>query len=167
MKQLIELNVNGLNYEVAVYPQDLLVDVLRKRLGFTGTKKGCGEGSCGTCTVLIDGKRALSCLTMAMSCRGKQILTIEGMEKKGELHPIQKAFVAKGAIQCGFCTPGMVMSAKALLDENPTPTLDEIKYGMAGNLCRCTGYVKIVDAIVSAALELNRQNDGEKGKDNA
>ena len=165
MKQLIELNVNNIDYEIAVNEQDLLVDVIRRRIGLTGTKKGCGEGSCGTCTVLIDGKRALACLTLAMSCQGKKVLTIEGMEKNGELHPIQKAFVEKGAIQCGFCTPGMVLSAKALLDENPHPSVADIKYGMSGNLCRCTGYVKIIDAVESAAKMISGATEKEQGRE--
>lgn len=154
MKQLIELEVNGRVYDVAVSPRDLLVDVLRKKLGLTGTKKGCGQGDCGACTVLIDGRPALSCLTLAISCRGKKILTIEGLAQNGELHPIQQAFVEHGAIQCGFCTPGMILSAKALLDENPEPTEEEIKRGLAGNLCRCTGYKKIVEAVAAAATKL-------------
>ena len=162
MKQLIKLNINNIDYEVAVNDSDLLVDVIRRRIGLTGTKKGCGEGSCGTCTVLIDGKRALACLTLAMSCQEKKVLTIEGMEKNGELHPIQEAFVEKGAIQCGFCTPGMVLSAKALLDQNPKPSVEEIKYGMSGNLCRCTGYVKIVEAIESAAKTMAAPKQGRK-----
>lgn len=154
MKQLIELEVNGRVYDVAVSPRDLLVDVLRKKLGLTGTKKGCGQGDCGACTVLIDGRPALSCLTLAISCRGKKILTIEGLAQNGELHPIQQAFVEHGAIQCGFCTPGMILSAKALLDENPEPTEEDIKRGLAGNLCRCTGYKKIVEAVAAAATKL-------------
>lgn len=165
MKQLINLNVNNIDYEIAVNEQDLLVDVIRRRIGLTGTKKGCGEGSCGTCTVLIDGKRALACLTLAMSCQGKKVLTIEGMEKNGELHPIQRAFVEKGAIQCGFCTPGMVLSAKALLDENSSPSVADIKYGMSGNLCRCTGYVKIIDAVESAAKVISGATEKEQGRE--
>jgi carbon-monoxide dehydrogenase small subunit len=161
MKQLIELNVNGIAYDVIVSPEDLLVDVLRQKLGLTGTKKGCGQGDCGTCTVLIDGRRALSCLTLAIACRGKTILTIEGMEADGRLHPIQQAFIDKGAIQCGFCTPGMVMAAKALLDENPDPTVEQIKRGLSGNLCRCTGYVKIVDAVQEAARRMRAAQSQE------
>jgi carbon-monoxide dehydrogenase small subunit len=151
MKRVIELNVNGLAFDVMVRPEDLLIDVLREKLDLTGTKKGCGQGDCGTCTVLIDGRRALACLTLAIACQGRSIVTIEGLERQGVLHPIQQAFVDKGAVQCGFCTPGMVMSAKALLDENPSPTEHEIKAGISGNLCRCTGYVKIVDAVREAA----------------
>jgi carbon-monoxide dehydrogenase small subunit len=151
MKQVIVLNVNKIDYEVMVNPQDLLINVLRRNLGFTGTKKGCGQGDCGTCTVLIDGKRVLACITLAMACQGKKIETIEGLDDSGKLDPIQQAFLDKGAVQCGFCTPGMVMAAKALLDENPDPSMDEIKRGLSGNLCRCTGYIKIAEAVETAA----------------
>jgi carbon-monoxide dehydrogenase small subunit len=151
MKQIIQLKVNGQLYEIAVEPRDLLVDVLRDQLGLIGVKKGCGQGDCGTCTVIIDGRPALSCITLAVACQDKAIATIEGLEKDGGLDPIQQAFIDQGAVQCGFCTPGMIMSAKALLDENPNPTDDQIKNGLSGNLCRCTGYVKIVDAVRKAA----------------
>lgn len=154
MKQLIELQVNGETYTVPVSPRDLLVDVLRKKLGLTGTKKGCGQGDCGACTVLVDGGPVLSCLTLAIACRGKKITTIEGLAENGRLHPIQQSFVEHGAIQCGFCTPGMILSAKALLDRNPAPAEEEIKRGLAGNLCRCTGYKKIVEAVSAAARVL-------------
>ncbi len=147
MKQIIELNVNGQNYDVIVQPHDLLIDVLRDKLELVGTKKGCGQGDCGTCTVLINGRPQLSCITLAISCQGKEIQTIEGLEKDGELHPIQKSFIKHGAVQCGFCTPGMIMSSKALLDENPKPNADEIKRALSGNLCRCTGYKKIIEAV--------------------
>ena len=147
MKQIIELKVNGNRYDVMVSPQDLLADVLRKKLGFTGTKKGCGEGDCGTCTVIVDGSPLLSCITLAMACQGKEIVTIEGLETGGQLHPLQQAFVDHGAVQCGFCTPGMILSAKALLDKIPNPSREEIKRGLSGNLCRCTGYTKIVEAV--------------------
>ena len=163
MKRVIELSINGNTYDVVVSPQDLLIDVLRQKLDLTGTKKGCGQGDCGTCTVLIDGRRALACLTLAIACEGRQILTIEGMEKNGVLHPIQQAFIDKGAVQCGYCTPGMVLSAKALLDENPNPTEHEIKLGISGNLCRCTGYVKIVDAVRDAAGRLQAGAPAGKG----
>jgi carbon-monoxide dehydrogenase small subunit len=163
MKRVIELNVNGLSYDVVSSPEDLLIDVLRQKLDLSGTKKGCGQGDCGTCTVLIDGRRALACLTLAIACQGKRILTIEGMEQNGVLHPIQQAFIDKGAIQCGFCTPGMVMSAKVLLDEHPSPTEHEIKLGISGNLCRCTGYVKIVDAVREAAVRMQANADTGKG----
>ncbi len=147
MKQIIELNVNGQNYDVIAQPQDLLIDVLRDKLELVGTKKGCGQGDCGTCTVLINGRPQLSCITLAISCQSKEIQTIEGLEKDGELHPIQKSFIKHGAVQCGFCTPGMIMSSKALLDENPKPGDDEIKRALSGNLCRCTGYKKIIEAV--------------------
>jgi carbon-monoxide dehydrogenase small subunit len=152
MRTLIALNVNGEDFEVPVAPTDFLVDVIRDRIGLTGTKRGCGIGDCGACTVLLDGKPILSCLTLAVACHGKQITTIEGLAGKGgELHPVQQAFVDKGAIQCGFCTPGMILSSKALLDRIPNPTEEEIKTGIAGNLCRCTGYVKIIEAVRHAA----------------
>lgn len=154
MKEVIELIVNGESNEVLVRPNDLLVDVLRDVIYLTGTKKGCGEGDCGACTVLLDGAPALACLTLAISCAGKKIETIEGLSENGKLHPIQEAFVEKGAIQCGYCTPGMILSAKALLAKNENPTNEEIKYGMAGNFCRCTGYKKIVDAVAEAAGRL-------------
>ena len=151
MKQLIELQVNGDLYEVAVGPQRTLLEVLRDNLGLTGTKEGCDLGACGSCTVLLDNKAVLSCLTLAIEAQGKEITTIEGIAKDGKLHPIQEAFINHGAIQCGFCTPGMVLSAKALLDENPHPTKEEAKEAIAGNLCRCTGYVKIVEAIMAVS----------------
>jgi carbon-monoxide dehydrogenase small subunit len=154
MKEVIELIVNGESNEVLVRPNDLIVDVLRDVIYLTGTKKGCGEGDCGACTVLLDGAPALACLTLAISCVGKKIETIEGLSENGKLHPIQEAFVEKGAIQCGYCTPGMILSAKALLAKNENPTNEEIKYGMAGNFCRCTGYKKIVDAVAEAAGRL-------------
>jgi carbon-monoxide dehydrogenase small subunit len=163
MKHVIELNINGSAYDVVISPQDLLIDVLRQKLDLTGTKKGCGQGDCGTCTVLIDGRRALACLTLAIACEGRRILTIEGMEQHGALHPIQQAFIDKGAVQCGYCTPGMVLSAKALLDENPNPSEHEIRLGISGNLCRCTGYVKIVDAVRDAAGRLQAAGASGKG----
>ena len=147
MKQQIQLKVNGEFHEVQINPWRTLSEVLREELELTGTKESCGKGDCGFCTVLINGKPVLSCLTLAIEVQGKDILTIEGLAKGGELHPVQQAFVDHGAIQCGFCTPGMIMSAKALLDRNPTPTEDEIREGISGNLCRCTGYLKIVEAI--------------------
>lgn len=142
--------VNGESFEVIVRPNDLLVDVIRDKIGLTGTKKGCGAGDCGACTVLMEGKPILSCLTLAISCRGKQIETIEGLAKDGILHPLQLTFVEKGAIQCGYCTPGMILSAKALLGKTPNPDLEDIRHEMAGNLCRCTGYKKIMEAIIEA-----------------
>jgi len=154
MKRPIKLTVNGDVYELLVEPNEILVDVIRDKLDLTGTKKGCGTGDCGGCTVIIDGKSMNSCLMLAMEADGKEILTIEGLAKNGELHPIQKAFINEGAIQCGYCTPGMVLSAKALLDENPYPTEEEVKFGIAGNLCRCTGYVKIIKAIQAASKSM-------------
>ena len=154
MKQLIKLRVNGESYEVAVEPRKLLVDVLRDNLGLTGTKKACDFGNCGSCTVLMDGKSILSCLILAIEAQGKDILTVEGMAKDGQFHPLQQAFIDHGAIQCGFCTPGMLLSAKALLDENPQPTTAEIKEALSGNLCRCTGYVKIIEAVEAAAQKM-------------
>jgi carbon-monoxide dehydrogenase small subunit len=151
MKQIVQLNINGHLYDLIVSPRDLLVDVLRKQLGLIGTKKGCGHGDCGSCTVLIDGKPILSCITLAIACEGKKIVTIEGLEEKGHLHPLQQAFIDYGAVQCGFCTPGMILSAKALLDQNPNPTREEIRRGLSGNLCRCTGYIKIIDAVEAAS----------------
>ena len=152
MKQKIELKVNGEIYEVEIESHRTLLEVLRENLGLTGTKEACNKGDCGACTVLVDGKPLLSCLALALEAQGKEISTIEGMATDGyELHPIQQAFVDEGATQCGFCTPGMIMSAKALLDRNPNPTDEEIKEGISGNLCRCTGYITIVNAIQAAA----------------
>ncbi|SPD74171.1 4-hydroxybenzoyl-CoA reductase subunit gamma (modular protein) [uncultured Desulfobacterium sp.] len=153
VKRLIELIVNGMSYEIAVDTHRTLLEVLRDTLGFTGTKNGCDQGECGSCTVLIDGKAVHSCLTLAMDVQGKHIETIEGLSEGEKLHPIQQSFVDHGAIQCGFCTPGMIMSSKAMLDKNPSPAEDEIKRGISGNLCRCTGYVKIVDAIKAVAAK--------------
>ncbi|NMA52000.1 MAG: (2Fe-2S)-binding protein [Peptococcaceae bacterium] len=148
MKKLITLNVNGRDYDVAISHRDLLVDVLRKKLGLTGTKKGCGAADCGACTVNIDGKNVMSCITLAITCEGKKITTVEGLQNPdGTMNPLQEAFVNKGAIQCGFCTPGMLMAATALLNRNPKPSTYEMKHGMAGNLCRCTGYKRILMAI--------------------
>jgi carbon-monoxide dehydrogenase small subunit len=147
MKQLITLTVNNQEYELAVEPNLTLLDLLRYRLELTGTKKGCDEGDCGACTVIMNGKPVSSCLILAVQANGKEILTIEGMETEEGIHPIQKAFIDKGAIQCGYCTPGMILSAKALLDRNPHPSEEEIRTAISGNLCRCTGYQKIVEAI--------------------
>jgi carbon-monoxide dehydrogenase small subunit len=149
-KQLIRFIANGEEYEVLVKPNATLLDVLRDQCQLTGAKQGCGTGNCGACTVLLDGRSVNSCLVLAMKARGKSILTIEGMASGTELHPIQQAFIEHGAVQCGFCTPGMILSAKALLDRNPNPTREEIKTAIAGNLCRCTGYIKIIDAIEAA-----------------
>jgi carbon-monoxide dehydrogenase small subunit len=151
-KVIVHLKVNGFPYKVAVEPRRTLLELLREDLEFTGTKEGCGLGECGTCTVLLDGKPIKSCITLAVQANGKQVTTIEGVEAPdGTLHPIQQAFIDHGAVQCGFCTPGMVLSAKALLEENPKPTELEVRQAIAGNLCRCTGYQKIVEAILSVA----------------
>lgn len=158
MKQLIKLMVNGESYEVAIEPKMLLLDVLRDNLGLTGTKKACDFGNCGSCTVLIDGKPVLACLTLAIEAQGKDILTVEGLARDGQLHPLQQAFIDYGAIQCGFCTPGMLLSAKALLDENPQPTETEIKEALSGNLCRCTGYAKIIQAVEAATQQTKEEN---------
>lgn len=151
MQRLCTLNVNGETRTLAIEETDTLVDVLRDRLGLTGTKVGCDEGDCGACTVLIDGRPVLSCLTLALSVEGRAIETIEGVARDGRLHPLQEAFDAHGAAQCGFCTPGMILSAKALLEENQDPTADEIRHALSGNLCRCTGYGRIVEAVQIAA----------------
>jgi carbon-monoxide dehydrogenase small subunit len=153
MKQL-RLTVNGSSYELGVQPWETLLEVIRDKLGLTGTKEGCGLGECGACTVIMDGKTVNSCLVLAVEADGKQITTIEGLADGDELHPIQEAFIEHGGLQCGFCTPGMIMSAKALLDENPAPSEQDIRRGIAGNLCRCTGYTKIIESIASAAQSM-------------
>ncbi len=155
MKKLLRLRVNGEDYEVFIDPWRTLVSVLREDLGLTGTKEGCNTGNCGVCTVLIDGKAVKSCLVLAFQAQGKDILTIEELGKDG-LHPLQQAFIDHFAIQCGFCTPGMIVASKALLDENPDPSEDEVKLGLSGNLCRCTGYVKIVEAVLAASEALRK-----------
>ena len=154
-KQTIELIVNGDRYEIAVDPWRTLADVLREDLRLTGTKIGCAQGDCGACTVLMDGRSISSCLTLAVEAHQRDITTIEGLAvSPTELHPLQEAFVQHGAVQCGYCTPGMIMSAKHLLDHTPNPSEEEIRQGLSGNLCRCTGYNKIVDAIGAAAAKL-------------
>ena len=151
MKQGIRLIVNGDPCEVMVKPGETLLDVIRDKIGLMGTKKGCDVGDCGACVVLIDGVAVSSCLVLAVEARDKKITTIEGLANGENLHPIQKAFMEHGAVQCGFCTPGMILIAKALLDENPNPTEDEVREAISGNLCRCTGYAKIIEAIQAAA----------------
>ena len=151
MKQAIRLYVNGEEHEILAETNRTLLDVLRENLGLTGTKRGCDLATCGACTVLINGKPHLSCLTLAVDVQGKEILTIEGLGQDRKLHPLQKAFVENGAVQCGFCTPGMILTAKAFLDEHPSPAEEDVKKAISGNFCRCTGYVKIVEAILAAA----------------
>ena len=159
MKMIARFIVNGEAHELAIEPHQLLIEVLRDQLGLTGTKHSCGAGNCGACTILLDGTPVLSCMTLAIAARDKEITTIEGLAQGEVLHPIQKAFVDHGAIQCGYCTPGMILSAKALLDNHPHPSEDEIREGIAGNICRCTGYVKIVDAIHAAAGKSGKADD--------
>ena len=155
MKHDIKLRVNGDVYALQVDSRRTLLEVLREQLGLTGTKEMCNKGDCGGCTVILDGKAVLSCMMLAVEADGKEVLTIEGLAEKGyQLHPLQKAFVDHGAIQCGYCTPGFIMSAKVLLDRNLDPTPDEIKGAISNNICRCTGYVQIVEAIESAAKEM-------------
>jgi len=151
MKQIITLFVNNKEYEIAVAPNKTLTQVLRDDLGLMGTKEGCGLGDCGACTVILDGRPVNSCLVLAVQANGSQISTIEGIAESHTLHPLQQAFVDHGAIQCGFCTPGMVLSAKTLLDKNPDPSEYEIREAISGNLCRCTGYQKIVEAVKAAS----------------
>jgi aerobic-type carbon monoxide dehydrogenase small subunit (CoxS/CutS family) len=150
-KQLFRLNVNGEDLELAVAPHHTLLEVLREEAGLTGTKHGCEQGECGLCTVLIDGLPQFSCLTVALEAEGAEIRTVEGLARGGELHPLQQAYVETGASQCGYCSPGMLMSALALLERNPSPTRTEIREALAGNLCRCTGYIAIIDAVELAA----------------
>lgn len=156
MKRLITLNVNGRDHELAVAPTRTLTQALREDLGLLGTKEGCGVGDCGACTVIMDGKPVNSCLVLAVEANGSEITTIEGVAGPGGLHPVQQAFVDLGAIQCGFCTPGMVLSAVSLLENNPDPAEGEVREALSGNLCRCTGYQKIVEAVQEAAGALKK-----------
>jgi len=151
MKQPVTLRVNGETHELPIDVRRTLLEVLRDELNLTGTKEGCGTGDCGACTVLLDGIPTASCLTLAVEAQGKEISTIEGLARDGQLHPLQRAFIDRGAIQCGFCTPGTIMSAKALLDKNPQPSEAEVREAVSGNYCRCTGYTKIVEAILAAS----------------
>ncbi len=151
MKYPLTLKVNDEVYQLEVRPNRTLLDVIREECGLTGTKQGCGNGECGACTVLLDGEPVNSCLVLALQANGKNVTTIEGLSQRGKLHPIQEAFIARGAVQCGFCTPGMVLSVKALLDKNPNPQEMEIRQALTGNFCRCTGYQKIVEAVQSLA----------------
>lgn len=157
-KHRITLTVNGHIHELEVEPRERLIDVLRYKLGYTGVKEGCGTGDCGACTILLDGKPVNSCLILAVSANGKSITTVEGIAQDGKLHPVQQAFVEFGAVQCGFCTPGFIVNSVALLNENPNPDLETIRYWLAGNLCRCTGYQKIIKAVLAAAEKMSEQN---------
>ena len=150
MKIPVRLKVNGETYELVIAPYRTLVDVLREEIRLTGSKKGCDVGDCGACTVLMDGQPVNSCLVLAATAQDKEIVTIEGLAQKGKLHPLQEAFIKEGAVQCGYCTPGVLMSLKALVDSNPAPTPEDVKIAMAGNLCRCTGYSKIFKAVAAA-----------------
>ncbi|MBI4330494.1 MAG: (2Fe-2S)-binding protein [Chloroflexi bacterium] len=161
MKRQIALTVNGELYELDINPWKTLMEVIREDLSLTGTKKGCDTGDCGACTVLIDGKSALSCLVLAVEAQGKDITTIEGLARGGRLHPVQEAFIQAGAVQCGYCTPGMILTAKSFLDENPSPDEEQIRMGISGNICRCTGYAKIVEAIQKASQKLSSPSMGE------
>ena len=158
VKKILHVTINGHPHEVAVKPSTTLAELLRFELGLTGTKRACNSGACGSCTVLVDGAAVNSCSVLAMQVDGKHVTTIEGVADGATLHPIQKAFLDHGGLQCGFCTPGMIVAAKALLDENPRPTRREISEAISGNLCRCTGYVRIIDAISMAAHKM----DGEE-----
>jgi aerobic carbon-monoxide dehydrogenase small subunit len=149
MKKQIRLFVNGEEYDLQLEPNRLLLQALRDDIGLTGTKEGCSIGVCGACSVIIDGRLVSSCLTLAAGCQGKNIETIEGLANDGKLHPLQQAFIEYGGFQCGICTPGQIMAAKALLDENPKPSEEEVKEWMSGNLCRCTGYYKILDSVMA------------------
>jgi aerobic carbon-monoxide dehydrogenase small subunit len=154
MERIIHMNVNNEDYRVIARPRESLLDVLRNKLKLTGTKFGCNEGDCGACTVIMDGRAVNSCLVLAVEAEGCKIITIEGLAQGPDLHPLQEAFIRYGGFQCGYCTPGMLLSAKALLDENPDPTEEEIRKGISGNLCRCTGYTKIVESIKEAAQSM-------------
>jgi carbon-monoxide dehydrogenase small subunit len=157
MTVLVSLMINGERRQLAVEPYRSLLDVLRNEAGLTGTKKGCDVGDCGACTVIVDGRPVNSCLMLGVEARGCEVLTIEGLQPAPDkLHPLQESFVRHGGAQCGFCTPGMIMMAKALLDENPRPTEDEVRFAIAGNICRCTGYTKIVEAILHASRRNER-----------
>jgi len=158
MKKKIQLTLNGKITPLEVPSHRLLLDLLRDEIGLTGTKEGCGTGDCGACTVFLNGKPVNSCLVLSGELDGTDIVTIEGLKIGPELHPIQKAFIQDGGAQCGYCTPGMLMMSKALLDENPNPTEEEIRFALSGNLCRCTGYAKIIQAVQDAAAELRSKN---------
>ena len=155
MKKRISLKVNGESHELEIEPHLRLLDIIRDDLGLTGTKEGCGEGDCGACTIIMNGKAVPSCLVLGLEADGSDILTIEGISEGEKLHPLQEEFITQGAIQCGFCTPGMILSAKAFLENHPSPSEEGVKKAMAGNLCRCTGYVKILNAIMAASRRMS------------
>lgn len=157
MKKELRLTLNGEPYELFIEPKRLLVDVLRNELGLTGTKIGCSSGACAACTVLLDGKAVKSCSILALQANGRNIMTIEGLADGPNLHPLQQSFIDHWAFQCGFCTPGQIMAAKALLDDNPNPTIEEVKMAMDGHLCRCTGYNMIIEAILAVAQDLQQE----------
>lgn len=156
MKIPITIKINGREHNIEVKPNELLLNILREKFGLLGAKYGCGIGECGACTVLLDGRAILTCLTLAVSVSGQEITTIEGLSDGSKLHPLQESFIEEGAIQCGFCTPGMILSAKALIDEKPEPTNNEIKEAIRGNVCRCTGYINIITAIKAGAKKIKR-----------
>ena len=153
----VSFTLNGRLQDIDVEPNELLLDVVRERLGLTGVKRSCDVQVCGACTLLVDGRPVSACTTLAFEVRGRSVLTIEGLAEDGKLHPLQDAFIEHGGFQCGFCTPGMILAAKALLDENPNPTEDELKHFMHGNICRCTGYKKIIESIMAAAKLLRER----------
>ena len=157
-KQLFRLTINGEKREVAAYPSRTLLEVLREDLGLTGTKHGCELGECGTCTVLVDGRAILSCLMLGLDAEGREVETIEGMAEGAQLHPLQVTFADTGAAQCGYCSPGFLLAAKELIDKKPKPTRDEIKEALSGNLCRCTGYIKIYEAVELAAARVRGED---------
>jgi aerobic-type carbon monoxide dehydrogenase small subunit (CoxS/CutS family) len=165
MKVLLSLTVNGETRDILAPAHKTLLEVLREDLGLTGTKHGCELGECGTCTVLLDGEPVLSCLALPLECQGHRITTVEGMAEGGRLHPLQQAFAELGAAQCGYCTPGILLTAQALLADNPAPTRDEIRHALAGNLCRCTGYTKILEAVELAALRIGGARTGQVEKE--
>lgn len=158
-KKLLSLKVNGRDYDLAVRPNATLLETLREELQLHGAKEGCGEGVCGSCTVLIDGAPVRACLTLALEAADREITTIEGLARGGKLTPVQRAFIEKGAVQCGFCTPGMILTAHALLSDNPDPTEGQVRAALAGQICRCTGYAKIVEAVLTAAEWLKAEAD--------
>jgi carbon-monoxide dehydrogenase small subunit len=162
MKTLVTCTINGQEHSVLADTRDTLLELLRDRIGLTGAKEGCGNGNCGTCTVIVDGAPVNACLVLALEAPGRAIVTVEGLASGGRLHPIQQALVEHGGTQCGFCTPGIVLSAKALLDGNPDPTAQDVRQAIAGNICRCTGYDKIVDAVMAAAAGAQRRQGEER-----